>query len=58
MCVPKTGKSRHDVEIPVMISNQPSAVILDTVWGRVLDKFRTLDWAKIDQQLKIVGDLI
>ncbi len=30
---PKTQKSRRNAEIPVMVSNQPESVILDTVWG-------------------------
>lgn len=30
---PKTQKSRQIAEIPVMASNQPDSVILDTVWG-------------------------
>ena len=30
---PKTQKSRRNAEIPVMVSNQPDSVILDTVWG-------------------------
>ena len=30
---PKTQKSRRNAETPVMVSNQPSSVILDTVWG-------------------------
>ena len=33
LVAPKTQKSRRIAEIPVMVSNEPSAVILDTVWG-------------------------
>ena len=33
MIAPKTQKSRQNAEIPVMVSNQPDSVILDTVWG-------------------------
>ena len=33
MIAPKTQKSRRNAEIPVMVSNQPDSVILDTVWG-------------------------
>ena len=33
MIAPKTQKSRHNAEIPVMVPNQPESVILDTVWG-------------------------
>src|SRR3989338_3873528 len=33
LVAPKTQKSRRNAEIPVMVSNEPSAVILDTVWG-------------------------
>ncbi len=33
LVAPKTQKSRHNAEIPVMVSNQPDSVILDTVWG-------------------------
>ncbi len=33
MIAPKIQKSRHNAEIPVMVSNQPESVILDTVWG-------------------------
>ena len=33
LVAPKTQKSRRNAEIPVMVSNQPESVILDTVWG-------------------------
>ena len=33
----KTQKSRRNAEIPVMVSNQPDSVILDTVWGAYRD---------------------
>lgn len=37
MIAPKTQKSRRNAEIPVMVSNQPDSVILDTVWGAYPD---------------------
>lgn len=33
LVAPRTQKSRQNAETSAMISNQPSAVILDTVWG-------------------------
>ncbi|MDO8424566.1 MAG: AAA family ATPase, partial [bacterium] len=40
---PKTQKSRRNAEIPVMVSNQPDSVILDTVWGLATELNKTDD---------------
>lgn len=47
MIAPKTQKSRHNAEIPVMVSNQPDSVILDTVWGGYPGSNRNLKFHKL-----------
>src|SRR3990167_7504560 len=49
----KTQKSRRNAEIPVMVSNQPESVILDTVWGAVVEDVRTVFERRNDATLYI-----